>query len=469
MTAAAGGGKRHGKTRWSGRRRPATRRAGFTVHPDATGGELEIDGVRGWALQAGSSLVIRFKSPGAREGTLLGFGAWYHAPTVCEVELEFPLKKTLVQPAGPNWSKVGSQWYQEGDQPLEAVFRIFADQPSTVAVYAPQVGIVTHEFFDNARPALLKNNYQFAPEANFIETAAHGKVEIEVVDGPTQEVDSAADIYLKSCNRCARFLPINVENERLSLSFSNHCTAPHRVPCSHATFGRLRNIESGELLQLRYGFQLECRFCKKFAVNAALNPQRTAAQMKEDAARRRAIELLLTELYQGSRSLGYRRQTGGRELADEVYERFGGACFKCGTSLASAFDMHLDHTRPLALLWPLDGTATALCATHNSEKRDRAPSEYYDEDELQRLSAITGVPLEDLLDPGPNMDAIQRLADNIDWFFSDFLQREELQTVRDGKRPADLLVKALQKAMNRQREGSRLDLEGAYRAFLKSS
>jgi hypothetical protein len=106
---------------------------------------------------------------------------------------------------------------------------------------------------------------------------------------------------------------------------TNHCVAERRRPCTHSSFGQLKNVETSEVLQLEYGFQLECRFCKKFEVNAALNPQRTAAQMKEDAARRRAFELLLTELYEGSPSLLYRHETG-RGLADDVWERFGGRC-----------------------------------------------------------------------------------------------------------------------------------------------
>jgi hypothetical protein len=469
VSAAGEGGKRHGKTQWAGRRRPVTRRAGFTSHPDATGGELEVAGVGGWALAAGASLEVRFRSPPAPPGALLGFGAWYFAPPGCEVELDFPGRTTLVQPAAPDWSKFGSQWYQEDDDAVEATFRISTDRDVAVALWSPQIGIVRHEFFDDARPALLRNNHQFAPEANFVEADAHGDIDYVSRGGAAREVDHVTDIALKSCNRCARFLPINVHNERLALSYSNHCVAPQRVPCRHATFGRLRNVATGEPLQLRYGFQLECRFCKKFAVNAALNPQRTAAQMKEDGARRRSFELLLQELYGGTPNLRYRATTGGRELTDDVYDRFGGRCFKCGTHLASARDMHLDHTRPLALLWPLDGTATALCATHNSEKRDRAPSEYYDADELARLSAITGVPLEQLRDPGPNGDAIDRLTARLDWFFGEFLKRDELQRVQDGKRPADLLVRALQKAIDREPAGARFDVAAAYRRHSRST
>jgi hypothetical protein len=439
-----------------------TRRAGFTSHPDATGGELEVAAVGGWELDAGTTMEVRFVTPDVPPGRLVGFGAWYYAPSSCEVELDFAGKSLVVQPAAPDWSKFGSQWYQAEPGPVEATFRLSTDRPVTVALYAPQVGVVRHQHFENARPALLKNNHRYAPEANFIEADAHGEIDVAFSSELVREVEQAAHVHLKSCNRCARFLPINVHNERIHLSFSNHCVAPHRVPCTHGGFGRLRDVKTDEVRQLRHGFQLECRFCKKFEVNAPHNPQRTAAQMKEDAARRRAFELLLTELYGGSASLRYRHDTT-RELADDIYGRFEGRCFKCGTPMATPRDMHLDHTRPLALLWPLDGTATALCATHNSEKRDRSPSEYYDADELARLSAVTGVELGELATPGPNLDALDRLAARLDWFFDEFLLRPELQTVQDGKLPADLLVKALQKAIDRAPAGPRLDLLGAYR------
>src|SRR5262249_23711615 len=141
------------------------------------------------------------------------------------------------------------------------------------------------------------------------------------------EVGEVAEIFLKSCNRCARFLPINLYNERHHLAFSNHCVAEQKRPCKHAGFGRLRNPQTEEIVQLEYGFQLECRFCKKFEVNAAHNPQRSSAQMKEDAARRRGFELLLAELYEGSPALRYRHEFG-TELTDDVWERFHHRCFK---------------------------------------------------------------------------------------------------------------------------------------------
>ena len=342
--------KRPGKTEWAGRRRPATRTAGFSSHPDATGGEYRVVGVGGWELDGGSSLDIEFRLPETPNGTLLGFGGWYRATRGFHAELiGFEAPHVLTGPADPDWSKFGSQWYSDGREPRPVTFRVTATSPGYVTFYAPEAGVVRHAHFDEAKlhpRNLMRNKHQIAPEGNFFGTEVHAEISEPNLRGNGRQLQMVAEINLKSCNRCARFLPMNVSNERLTLSFSNHCTALHRVPCRHPLFSRLRSVETEETIELRHGFQLECRFCKKFEVNAALNPQRTAGQMKEDAARRRALELLLTELYEGSPSLLYRQRTGGRELANDVWERFARRCFKCGTPIAEPRDMHLDLPRP---------------------------------------------------------------------------------------------------------------------------
>lgn len=429
---------------------------------------MQRSGVGGWRFNGPGSVCLSFDVPVAEPGTLLGWGLWFYISEDVEVRIEgFDHKATLEAFTAPDWGKAGSIWYTDGE-PLhfDVVFE-GSSESWEVALYDVSAGAIGHEYLDGVaadpdtkRAArLMANMWAIAPEANFVTPALHVAIAEPLIDGPGAAVDDLAEIVLKTCNRCARFLPINVHSERQHLSFSNHCVA--RRPCRHATFGRLRNVANDEVLQLDYGYQLECRFCKKFAVNAALNPQRTASQMKEDAARRRAIEVLLTELYEGSASLLHRKRFAGKELTDGVWKRFDGRCFKCGTRLADQKDMHLDHTRPLALLWPLDETATCLCPTHNSAKRDRPPSEFYDEDELSRLAKISGIPLEELRDPSPNVEAIELLADRLDWFFDDFLQRDELQTERDGKLPADLLVKALQRAIDLAPEVD-LDLSALY-------
>ncbi|EGD05281.1 hypothetical protein B1M_07195 [Burkholderia sp. TJI49] len=183
--------------------------------------------------------------------------------------------------------------------------------------------------------------------------------------------------------------------------------------------------------------------------------------MKEDGARRRAFELLLAELYGGTPQLRYRHEMG-TELADDVWERFGRVCFNCGAKLATPRDMHLDHTRPLALLWPLDGTATALCGSCNSEKRDRAPSDFYPPAKLAALAKIAGIPPADLAKTHPNEEALGLLLRRLDWFFGEFLLRDEMTKERDGKVAGELVIKALQKVLARSEQHQGVNLQAEY-------
>ena len=136
-------GKRPGKTEWAGRRRPATRAAGFRSHPDATGGEFRVVGVGGWQLEKGAALEIEFRLPKTPEGTLLGFGGWYRATRGFVAELEgFAAPHVLTPPADPDWSKFGGQWYSDGGKPDPIVFRVTANAQGYVALYSRTDGIV---------------------------------------------------------------------------------------------------------------------------------------------------------------------------------------------------------------------------------------------------------------------------------------------------------------------------------------
>lgn len=176
-----------------------------------------------------------------------------------------------------------------------------------------------------------------------------------------------------------------------------------------------------------------------------------------------AFELLLTAIFDKSPQLMYREKFNGRELTDDIWLKFGKKCFNCSTELESPKDMHLDHTRPLALLWPLDETATCLCGSCNSQKRDRAPSEFYSPEKLVELSKITGLSFSELQSPSPNLNAVKYLIANLDWLFNSFCQRPELQKIRDGKLTSDLLLKALQKTLNKTEVGKKIDLLKLYR------
>lgn len=410
--------------------------------------------------QRDEEVKVTFRINGHSKGDLIGYGLWFwHTAGVTRTLQGGSAKRTFTEYGDASWNKAGSMWQAQDAEPVEIILTLTATAKSAVALYAPLCGRIQHKYLDDARPELMRNMYQFSPEALFISDEGAGEVVVDAAE-PASSADQS--LILKSCNRCGRYLPVNVPIERDQLSFSNHCVAEHRRPCRHATFGRLRNKDdSNETLQLDYGYQLECRFCKKFEVNAAHNPQRSSAQMKEDGARRRAFELLLAELYGGTPQLRYRHETGS-ELADDVWERFGRACFNCGTKLPTARNMHLDHTRPLALLWPLDVTATALCGSCNSEKRDRAPSDFYTPAKLAELAKITGIPLEDLSMPHPNDEALGFLLGKLEWFFGEFLLREEMTKERDGKVAGELVVKALQKVIARSQKHRRVDLQAEY-------
>jgi hypothetical protein len=146
--------------------------------------------------------------------------------------------------------------------------------------------------------------------------------------------------------------------------------------------------------------QGECRLCKQ-VYNSIKNQTRTADQHREAAQKRR----LYIEL-------------GGGQRLDSaaVIQRFDGKCFKCGVDLTSvdqSSERHLDHTLPAVYLWPLTTeNATLLCRTHNSEKAGKWPNEVYTDDELRRLSAMTGIEYGTLTAaPHFNPEAIDRLRE----------------------------------------------------------
>lgn len=453
-------GKLPGKTLYAGRRRAATRTSGFKVHEHTTGGEFRRQPTDMLVLRAGEAVSITFELRGHAPDDLLRYGVWFWSlePLECCIS-GGPAKRTLTNYRDPSWNKLGSIWQAENDAAVTVSVVLHANVDTSVSLYSPMCGTIRHRHLDGARGPLLKNMYQFSPEALFISDDETG---VAIVCGSVDGDEAGHRIVLKSCNRCGRYLPINETTERDQLSFSNHCVATHRRPCKHTTFGRLRNdANCQDILTLDYGFQLECRFCKKFEVNAAHNPQRSSAQMKEDGARRRAFEFLLAALYNGTPQLRY-RQAHGSELADDVWRRFGCACFNCGTSLPTTRDMNLDHTRPLALLWPLDGTATALCKSCNSAKRDLPPSEFYARPKLVELAQITGVEIADLIDAPVNEAALATLLAKQDWLFEDFLMRPEMTKERDGKIAGELVVKSLQKVIARSAKHPQVDLEAAY-------
>ena len=268
-------------------------------------------------------------------------------------------------------------------------------------------------------------------------------------------------VIMKSCNRCGRYLPINIDDEMKTLSFSLHCNK--NAPCNHSTFRAyaIKNkeelisedlkdliIEENKVISY-YGHQLECKACKKFFVNAPLNPQRNPQQFKEDGLRRRAIEVLVNHLL--GRNLvhfEFEKKTK-KEFSKYIWEKFNKRCFKCGKdSDELPFNkMALDHTMPLAYLYRLDETATCLCASHNAQKSDHFPVDYYTEDELVELSKITGLKIEKLKSRDVNEVVLDLLVKNVVWFYDEFLMIDDYQKVRDGILTADKINDSLKRVI----------------------
>jgi hypothetical protein len=274
-------------------------------------------------------------------------------------------------------------------------------------------------------------------------------------------------IITKSCNRCQRFLPVNSFNQRLQLAYSNHCTT--KAPCTHNGFSKYKIVKcevgkdeveeyfklhfdkgytlNNNLITCYYGHQLECKACKKFFVNAALNYLRSSSQHREDSLRRRAVELLCRKLLDMKWIYHQYRISTGREFDKDIWLKFNKQCFNCGEPIKNAKAMHLDHTMPLSHLYPLDESATCLCNTCNNAKSDIFPVDFYSEAKLLDLSKITGIPLDVLKSRSPNEKVVKELKKHVIWFVDDFLIHPEYIKDRDGKKASDSILHSVNKAV----------------------
>lgn len=451
--------KKSFKTEFSGRRRSVTRKSGFNVNYQFHGTKLKFDKGYGVEIKKKQSLNIKFEIEN-NQNNWICYGLYFNPSKPIEIEVnnkDFS-KKTLNYYGPDCWSKIGSIWQSNQNHIIEVTLK--TDEDNIVYFFDYNCGLVDYKYLNIDNELWLKrsenletrkqifnricsNLHTFSPEINFI--SKKGKITFD------KKINNnlSRNISLKNCNRCNRFLPVNLQlNERKQLAYSNHC-GEAKEQCTHSSFGIIEEEATGKTRQLRYGFQLECRVCKKFEVNTALNPLRTSSQLKEDGQRRRHFELLLTHLYNASPSLSYRHKTG-KELTDEIFKKFNGKCFKCKTTLSltnKKNKMRLDHTRPLAFLWQLDETATSLCGNCNSQKSAKTPKDFYTQEEIKKLSKITGLSVKELNDPKPNEKALEKLIESKKWFFEEFLKKKDLFKQKDGKNSAELICVALDKVV----------------------
>ena len=466
------------------RRRAVRQRSGFKVSGGKTGSECLIYKTDVFKF-SGKKLFLSFFDPSVKvrpqfsEKTFLyGVGVYIRSSNELLISgiarVVNPREKKILSAANHDqvvpkntWTRIGfqveGQTFKETET-YRAEVRIAALSKitgTTMEIFGFQAGPIDHYF--------NKQKYK----VNFYEKTELYKPEIYYLpykDPTIRGGRRISDGFLigKSCNRCARMLPIDIENELNPLGFSNHCKK--RAPCKHNAFSRY-SIENPALISVlpksvqnkitqsgkhfvfpvHFGFQLECRSCKKFEVNAPLNPLRNKAEHHEDGARRRAFERMIIELT-GKDVIKNYRVIHGEEFQDYIWEKFGRSCFACGKPLPRASDMDIDHTLPLAYLWPLDATATSLCKTCNSLKHESFPSEFalYTTEKLKRLSRLTGIPLGVITDKKRIVNPIvaKLLIKNSTWLFDNFLARKDYQKVKKGKKVSDLVYKALQKILS---------------------
>jgi hypothetical protein len=148
------------------------------------------------------------------------------------------------------------------------------------------------------------------------------------------------------------------------------------------------------------GRQGECKMCKR-VYNDLKNATRLTEQHREAADNRRLLREVSGET--------------GVSAIGPLLDRFDRKCFNCERALQANpggdDGYYLDHTLPVALLWPLNRGPTVLCRSCNGQKADKWPGTFYtDQSKLRALATRTGIEYAILAgEPFFNPEALRRL------------------------------------------------------------
>lgn len=245
----------------------------------------------------------------------------------------------------------------------------------------------------------------------------------EVLDGLSDEEICSA-LNLPHLMPEALYLPhdsiIIMPNETLSSKYISS-TKETFIPLKKCSYCQ-RHLPTGDTIASSAfhrhkakvtGFQNECRSCKKWRINDYFNPDRSSDKLNESSIITRERKILLREPEQ---IIELKDRETGEGLKSQVWKRFGKKCFNCGEPLLLK-EVQLDHTRPLAYLWPIDQYATCLCSTCNNNKHDSFPIDYYQSKEkLHELSSITGLDYDKLILKDVCEEQLQRILNDIVYF-----------------------------------------------------
>jgi hypothetical protein len=184
--------------------------------------------------------------------------------------------------------------------------------------------------------------------------------------------------------------------------------------------------------QFIYGLQPFCKESKKKYVNngPAGNSSRTKDQHLEDLGGRFRQRLIISILGNVPK-ISYK----------DIYKKYNGRCFKCKVEIPfERSDLKgLDHTLPHSYWYPYTTeNATLLCTDCNQSKKDKWPSEFYNDVELKELSKLTNIDYSILSSKTPlfNEELIKSINDKFDFVMESCQER-----FRNRKSPIDFLKK----------------------------
>jgi hypothetical protein len=264
---------------------------------------------------------------------------------------------------GPRWSRFGLGVLAGG--PAEASITWEGDADLSLWGVAGGAVVLPPSLAGRGVPVADLLRDHLVPETFYFPSAAALELEADPDRSSQLSLGDGVAITLKKCSYCGRLLPIDPDHPG-GLAFHKH---------------------SAKLT----GHQNECRACKKWRINDSLNPLRTTDQLHESSVITRERKMFLRE----PEILQALKDRTGAGLKSQIWERFGRRCFYCEREL-ELDEVQLDHTRPLAYLWPIDAHATCLCADHNNQKSDKFPVDFYSDAQLRKLAAITGLSLSEL-------------------------------------------------------------------------
>lgn len=345
-------------------------------------------------------------TPGVANTPYVAFGGYVSPSDAIDLQVELETddganhSSTALLP--PEWTRVGA--VIEAPDATHARVRLSWPADATLDVWGLAIDPVDLpggvaeivESVDTLRQMHL------VPETYYLPHESAVAVDIDEAASGVLTVYPGGEISLKKCSYCGRQLPLDMARLGL-LAFHKHNAKRTR-------------------------HQNECRACKAWRINSHFNPLRTDDQHHESSTITRERKLLLRE----PEILQAIKDRAGAGLKSQVWEHFGRRCFKCDAELALG-EVQLDHTRPLAYLWPIDEHATCLCAQCNNTKKEKFPVDFYNENELVRLSGLTGLSVKELKRKSLNEVELDRILTDLPAFATQWEPRTFAATARKIK------------------------------------